>query len=119
MMQRRQFVSTVAAGSALGSLGLISGCATTMAGGSGGATAAKYTRLFSEGKVRVTLIEPNAQFVSCPISNLVIGGIKQMADITIPYENLEKRHGVKIVRDRATAIDADKRLVKLAGGGEI
>lgn len=130
MMQRRQFVSTVAAGSALGSLVLISGCATTMAGGSGphvvvigggygGATAAKYTRLFSEGKVRVTLIEPNAQFVSCPISNLVIGGIKQMADITIPYENLEKRHGVKIVRDRATAIDADKRLVKLAGGGEI
>jgi len=130
MMQRRQFVSTVAAGSALGSLGLISGCATPMAGGSGphvvvigggygGATAAKYTRLFSEGKVRVTLIEPNAQFVSCPISNLVIGGIKQMADITIPYENLEKRHGVKIVRDRATAIDADKRVVKLAGGGEI
>lgn len=130
MMQRRQFVSTVAAGSALGSLGLISGCATPMAGGSGphvvvigggygGATAAKYTRLFSEGKVRVTLIEPNVQFVSCPISNLVIGGIKQMADITIPYENLEKRHGVKIVRDRATAIDADKRMVKLAGGGEI
>ncbi|MDT7928068.1 NAD(P)/FAD-dependent oxidoreductase [Tepidimonas sp.] len=129
-MQRRQFVSTVAAGSALGSLGLISGCATPMAGGSGphvvvvgggygGATAAKYTRLFSEGKVRVTLIEPNAQFYSCPISNLVVGGIKQMADITIPYENLEKRHGVKIVRDRATAIDADKRVVKLAGGGEI
>ena len=130
MMQRRQFVSTVAAGSALGSLGLISGCATPMAGGSGphvvvigggygGATAAKYTRLFSEGKVRVTLIEPNAQFISCPISNLVIGGIKQMADITVPYENLEKRHGVKIVRDRATAIDPDKRVVKLAGGSEI
>ncbi len=130
MMQRRQFVSTVAAGSALGSLGLISGCATPMAGGSGphvvvigggygGATAAKYTRLFSEGKVRVTLIEPNAQFISCPISNLVIGGIKQMADITVPYENLEKRHGVKIVRDRATAIDPAKRVVKLAGGSEI
>ncbi|WP_299020395.1 NAD(P)/FAD-dependent oxidoreductase [uncultured Tepidimonas sp.] len=129
-MQRRQFVSTVAAGSALGSLGLISGCATPMAGGSGphvvvigggygGATAAKYTRLFSEGKVRVTLIEPNAQFISCPISNLVIGGIKQMADITVPYENLEKRHGVKIVRDRATAIDPAKRVVKLAGGSEI
>jgi sulfide dehydrogenase [flavocytochrome c] flavoprotein subunit len=130
MMQRRQFVSTVAAGSALGSLGLLSGCATPMAGGSGphvvvigggygGATAAKYTRLFSEGKVRVTLIEPNAQFISCPISNLVIGGIKQMADITVPYDNLEKRHGVKIVRDRATSIDPAKRVVKLAGGSEI
>ncbi|MDM7464169.1 MAG: NAD(P)/FAD-dependent oxidoreductase [Tepidimonas taiwanensis] len=129
-MQRRHFVQTVAAGSALGSLGLLGGCASTTAGGSGphvvvigggygGATAAKYTRLFSEGKVRVTLIEPNAQFISCPISNLVIGGIKQIADITIPYDNLEKRHGVKIVRDRATAIDPDKRVVKLAGGGEI
>ena len=130
MMQRRQFVSTVAAGSALGSLGLISGCATTMAGGSGphvvvigggygGATAAKYLRMFSEGKVRVTLVEPNASFVSCPISNLVIGGVKQMSDITVPYDNLEKRHGVRIVRDRATAIDPDKRVVKLAGGSEL
>ncbi|TCS97293.1 sulfide dehydrogenase (flavocytochrome c) flavoprotein subunit [Tepidimonas ignava] len=129
MMQRRQFVSTVAAGSALGSLGLLSGCATTgsasgphvivIGGGYAGATAAKYTRLFSEGKVQVTLIEPNANFISCPISNLVIGGIKKIEDITIPYDNLEKRHGVKIVRDRATAIDPDKRVVKLASGGEL
>lgn len=127
-MQRRHFVHTVAAGSALGSLGLLGGCATVggsgphvvvIGGGYAGATAAKYTRLFSDGKVRVTLIEPNASFISCPISNLVIGGVKQMADITVPYDNLEKRHGVKIVRDRATAIDPEKRLVKLAGGGEI
>ncbi|MDW8335689.1 MAG: NAD(P)/FAD-dependent oxidoreductase [Tepidimonas sp.] len=128
-MQRRQFVSTVAAGSALGSLGLLSGCATpgggsgpqvvVIGGGYGGATAAKYTRLFSEGKVQVTLIEPNPAFVSCPISNLVIGGIKQMSDITVPYDNLEKRHGVKIIRDRATAVDPDKRIVRLAGGGEV
>ncbi|MCS6811145.1 MAG: NAD(P)/FAD-dependent oxidoreductase [Tepidimonas sp.] len=128
-MQRRQFVSTVAAGSALGSLGLLSGCATpgggsgpqvvVIGGGYGGATAAKYTRLFSEGKVQVTLIEPNPAFVSCPISNLVIGGIKQMSDITVPYDNLEKRHGVKVIRDRATAVDPDKRIVRLAGGGEV
>jgi NADPH-dependent 2,4-dienoyl-CoA reductase/sulfur reductase-like enzyme len=129
MMQRRQFVQTLAAGSAVGSLGLLGGCASTahgsgphvvvIGGGYAGATAAKYTRLFSEGKVRVTLIEPNAQFVSCPISNLVVGGIKKIEDITIPYDNLEKRHGVQIVRDRATAIDAEKRIVKLASGSEI
>ncbi|WP_334134254.1 NAD(P)/FAD-dependent oxidoreductase [Tepidimonas sp.] len=128
-MQRRHFVHSVAVGSALGSLGLLGGCASVasgsgphvvvIGGGYGGATAAKYTRLFSEGKVRVTLIEPNPAFVSCPISNLVIGGLKKIEDVTIPYENLEKRHGVKIVRDRATAIDPDKRIVKLAGGGEI
>ena len=130
MMQRRQFVSTVAAGSALGTLGLLSGCATPMVSGSGphvvvigggygGATAAKYIRLFSEGKVQVTLVEPNEAFVSCPISNLVIGGLKQISDITIPYDNLAKRHGVKVVRDRATAVDPDKRTVKLAGGAEL
>jgi len=128
-MQRRQFVQTLGAGSALGAAGLMSGCATTggasvgkvvvIGGGYGGATAAKYLRLFSEGTVDVTLVEPNAAFVSCPMSNLVIGGYKTIADITTPYDNLEKRHGVKLVKDMVTAIDAEKKVVKLAGGGEL
>ncbi len=128
-MQRRQFVQTLAAGSALGSLGLVTGCASTgggsgphvvvVGGGYGGATAAKYTRLFSEGKVRVTLIEPNPAFISCPISNLVIQGSKTIADITTPYDGLSKNHGVKIVRDMVASIDPDKRMVKLASGGEL
>ena len=40
-----------------------------------------------------------------------------MADITTPYDNLSRRHGVKMVRDRVSAIDADKRQVRLASGG--
>ena len=129
-MQRRQFVQTLGAGSALGAAGLVAGCATpaggarmgkvvVIGGGYGGATAAKYLRLFSEGAVDVTLVEPNAAFVSCPISNLVIGGYKTMADITTPYDNLQKRHGVKLVKDMVTAIDTEKKVVKLAGGGEL
>ena len=31
----------------------------------------------------------NRNFISCPISNLVIGGHKQMADITRGYEGLK------------------------------
>ncbi|HEX5784884.1 MAG TPA: NAD(P)/FAD-dependent oxidoreductase [Burkholderiaceae bacterium] len=129
-MQRRQFVQTLGAGSALGTVGLMSGCATTgsgpsigrvvvIGGGYGGATAAKYLRLFSEGSVDVTLVEPNEAFVSCPMSNLVLGGYKTMADITTPYDNLQRRHGVKRVKDRVSAIDAEKKVVKLAGGGEL
>ncbi len=129
-MKRRQFVQTLGAGSALGAAALMSGCATTgggasigkvvvIGGGYGGATAAKYLRLFSEGTVDVTLVEPNAAFVSCPISNLVVGGYKTMADITTPYDNLNKRHGVKLVKDMVTAIDPDKKVVKLASGGEL
>ena len=129
-MKRRQFVQTLGAGSALGAAALMSGCATTgcgasigkvvvIGGGYAGATAAKYLRLFSEGTVDVTLVEPNAAFVSCPISNLVVGGYKTMADITTPYDNLSKRHGVKLVKDMVTAIDPDKKVVKLASGGEL
>ena len=125
-MDRRQFIRAGSAASAATALGLTAGCASTgsaagakvvvVGGGYGGATAAKYIRMWSEGRIEVTLVEPNDSFVSCPLSNLVLGGSKQMADITTPYDNLTRRHGVKIPRDRATAIDADKRQVRLAGG---
>lgn len=124
-MQRRHFLQT---GSALGAVGLMSGCATVggkgpkvvvIGGGYAGATAAKYIRMWSDYGIQVTLVEPNPSFISCPISNLVIGGSKTMADITTPYDNLVKRHGVQMVQDRATSIDADKRVVKLAGGAEL
>ena len=128
-MFRRQFVKTVGAGSVIVSAGWLSGCATTggsngpkvvvVGGGFGGATAAKYVRMWSDYSINVTLVEPNASFVSCPISNLVLGGVKTMADITTPYDNLAKRHGVNVVRDMVTTIDAEKRVVKLASGGEI
>ena len=63
--------------------------------------------------------EKNSKNISCPISNLVLGGSKTMADITTPYDNLVKRHGVNLVRDRVTRIDPDKRTVRLAGGAEL
>lgn len=125
-MQRRSFLSSSAGLALLG----LSACATTGAipskakvvvigGGYGGATAAKYVRLLSDYKIDVVLIEPNAAFVSCPISNLVVGGSKQIADITTPYTALSRRHGVTVVRDTASAIDTAARTVRLAGGASI
>jgi sulfide dehydrogenase [flavocytochrome c] flavoprotein subunit len=127
-MLRRQFIQSAGAGSTLGAMGLLAGCATpggsgpkvvVVGGGYGGATAAKYVRMWSDYGIHVTLIEPNASFISCPISNLVLGGSKTMADITTPYDNLRSRHGVTLVRDMVTSIDAEKRMVKLAGGSEL
>jgi len=124
-MQRRHLLQT---GSALGALGLISGCASSAAkgphvvvigAGYAGATAAKYIRLWSDYGIRVTLVEPNPAFVSCPLSNLVLGGSKTMADITTPYDNLVKRHGVQWVQDRVSRIDAERRTVTLASGSEL
>jgi hypothetical protein len=55
-------------------------------GGYGGATAAKYMRMLSERRISVVLVEPNADFVSCPLSNLVVGGSRQLSDITSGYD---------------------------------
>jgi len=128
-MKRRQFIQTASASSAFSAMGLMAGCASiggsngpkvvVVGGGYGGATAAKYVRMWSDYGIQVTLIEPNASFISCPISNLVIGGSKTMADITTSYDNLAKRHGVNLVKDYVTQIDPEKRVVKLAGGSEV
>ncbi|MBE7366786.1 NAD(P)/FAD-dependent oxidoreductase [Ramlibacter pallidus] len=124
-MQRRSFLQS---SSALGLLGL-AGCATTgvpsraqvvvIGGGYGGATAAKYVRLLSDHKVNVVLIEPNEAFVSCPMSNLVIGGSRQIAEITTPYTGLARTHGVQVVRDMAASVDTQRKVVTLARGGTI
>lgn len=125
-MQRRRLLAGMVAGGALG----LAGCGTmgssaskakvvVVGGGWGGSTVSKYIRVFSDGEIDVTMVEPNRAFVSCPISNLVIAGMKNMSDITTPYSGLSGTHGVKIVHDTVTAVDAEKKMVKLAGGGEL
>ncbi len=121
---RRDLLKLSAAGIAVGSLGA---CATTpgskgkvvvVGGGWGGATAAKYTRMWSAGSIDVTLVEPNRTFVSCPISNLVLGGSRRIEELTMSYDGLRK-HGVNVVHDTVVAIDADKKQVRLASGGTL
>jgi sulfide dehydrogenase [flavocytochrome c] flavoprotein chain len=88
-------------------------------GGYGGATAAKYVRLLSQYKIDVVLVEPDAAFVSCPLSNLVVGGARSLSDITRPYASLGAKHGVRVVHDMVASIDATQRIAVLASGGEI
>lgn len=86
--------------------------------GYGGATAARYAALWGGDAVDVTLVERDSAFISCPLSNLVIGGSKSMADITQRYDALGRR-GVRLIHDSAIAVDADRRRVKLARGPEL
>ena len=85
-------------------------------GGYGGATAAKYIRLLSKQRIEVTLVEPEQNFISCPLSNLVIGGSRSLTDLSRPYNTLTKQHGITHARDMAVAVDPIARTVKLAGG---
>jgi NADH dehydrogenase FAD-containing subunit len=75
--------------------------------------------MLSNYKISVVLVEPNNTFISCPMSNLVLGGSKTMAQITTPYTALSSKHGVSLVHDLVTAIDPAKKTVSLKNGGTI
>jgi sulfide dehydrogenase [flavocytochrome c] flavoprotein chain len=127
-MNRRTTLKTIAATSMASSL---AACATNgvttppflghvviVGGGFGGATAAKYLRLWGEGKIAVTMIERQAAFISCPMSNLVIGGSRKIEALTSGYDGLTKL-GVTVIQDEVTGVDSMKRSVTLAGGKTI
>ena len=86
-------------------------------GGYAGATAARYLRLADPG-LEVVLVEPEAAYVTCPLSNLVLGGSRTLESITVAYERLAAA-GVRLVKDRAVAVDAAARRVRLARGDPI
>ena len=126
MWNRREFLKGAALAGGVVALPGLSGCAmgskarghvVVVGGGFGGATVAKYLRMWSQMGVDVTLVERSPQFISCPISNLVIGGDKQMADITMSYDGLRNTWGVKVLQDTVTAVDAGARKLTLASGG--
>jgi sulfite dehydrogenase len=106
-----------AAGCATPGAGSAKGRVVVIGGGFGGATAAKYIRMWDPA-IDVVLVEREGAFVSCPISNLVLAGFSTMQDITIGYDGL-RRHGVQVVRDDAVAVDSSKRTVRLARGGDL
>jgi NADPH-dependent 2,4-dienoyl-CoA reductase/sulfur reductase-like enzyme len=128
-LSRRDFVKLAGAAAAtgIGLPGFLGGCATTaesekrvgrvvvVGGGYGGATASKYIRIWSERQIDVVLVEPNPQFVSCPLSNLVLGGSRTIESLTLSRDML-RNYGVRLVRDEATVIDIEKKRVHLKGG---
>jgi sulfite dehydrogenase len=122
-LSRRRLGQVLGAGATLSLLGA---CATpsqpvaqkklgrvlVVGGGYGGATAAKYLKHWGGSSVEVVLIERSAQFVSCPLSNLVIGGSRRIEDLTMGYQGLRER-GVLVLNDEVTSIDTAKKRVVL------
>jgi sulfide dehydrogenase [flavocytochrome c] flavoprotein subunit len=86
-----------------------------LGGGWGGATAAKYIKL-EDPSVDVVLVERQEKFISCPVSNWVIGGFRKMSDITLGYEHLAKNYGVKILTTEARELDVEGKKLKTDAG---
>lgn len=127
---RRNFLKVAAAAPAAGlGLGVIGtaqkatagghggGHVVVIGGGFGGATAAKYVRKFDDS-IKVTLIEGNKEYTTCPGSNWVIAGERDLSSITFNYDGL-KKHGVEVINDWVTGIDASAKTVKLKGGDSV
>ncbi len=119
---RREFIATGAAAFfsmpalAQGEIMPARGKRVVVAGGGwGGCTTAKYIRR-QDPSIEVVLIEPQAVFRSCPISNWVIGGLKSMDDITLGYDGLASR-GVTLLRGRVTGVDTAARTVTVGDQG--
>lgn len=117
-MDRRTFIGTAGALAASALVGArpahaAAGRVVVVGGGFAGATAAKYIRLWSPD-IHVTLVERNAELISCPMSNRVLAGTAELTDLTRGYAGLE-RHGVEVVRGEVTGIDPGAGRVSLAG----
>lgn len=95
--------------------------ATTLArvvvvgGGFGGATCAKYLRL-ADPSLKVTLVTPQPQFITCPFSNAALVGLRSLASLTYTYQQLREGYGVQIVHAQAQELDPTTRRLTLSDG---
>ena len=82
-------------------------------GGVGGATTAKYLKLFNPA-LKVTVIEKNRTYVRPYGSSEVLNQHVRMDDLNVSYDALKDTYGVNFVFDTVTGFDPVKRTVSTA-----
>jgi len=85
-------------------------------GGIGGASAAKYLRIIDKN-VKITLIEPNKEYIFCPGSNEILNETATLEELTVNYETLKNRYAVNVITDWADDIDYAGKRVKTRNSG--
>jgi sulfide dehydrogenase [flavocytochrome c] flavoprotein chain len=108
--------ATILGAGSFGTFAIAQGAAKVVivGGGAGGASVAHALKL-GEPKLDVTLIEVSPRFTTCFFSNLYLGGFRSFESITHNWDGLRKL-GVKVVREWASDVDTEKRIVKTTRG---
>ena len=127
-MERRRFLQNIGA-TAVGFSLLNSAMAGQMAasaaavgkvvvvgGGMAGTSVAKYLRFWGGAGVDVTLVEPNATYISNIFSNMVLTGERSLSQLSFNYSILKSKYGVKVQNSSVTSIDPVGKKVTLSGG---
>jgi len=120
-MRRRQFLGASAA--------TLAGCVSfggndvvprvlVIGAGFGGATCAKYLAT-GDPDIQVVLVDRVQEFVSCPMSNLVLSGSRSMAELTQPLDGLKKKYRIDVLWGEAVAVDPSRKVVRFGRGSEL
>jgi sulfide dehydrogenase [flavocytochrome c] flavoprotein chain len=121
-MRRRTFLHLTTGAAGGGLVRLASGApagkfrarVVVVGGGFAGATCALALRHL-DSSIEVTLVDPQQRYVTCPMSNSVLAGLRDIASISVERRGLSQA-GIRHVRDRVSAVDTHRRHVRLAGG---
>lgn len=122
---RRQFIKLMAATGAMAALAPVAsyskrsstGRVIIVGGGFGGSTCAKYLHRF-DPNLDITMIEPAQRFVTCPFSNLVLGGERELISISHGYQSQRKR-GITVIHTVVKEIDTSSKKVMIRNGKTI
>jgi sulfide dehydrogenase [flavocytochrome c] flavoprotein chain len=90
------------------------GRVVVIGGGFGGAACARALKR-AQANLQVILIEPNAIFTSCPFSNAVIAGLREIDAQQFGYDRL-RAEGVTVIGQAVTTIEPQLRSVITADG---
>lgn len=90
------------------------GRVVVVGGGFGGAACARALKR-AQANLQVILIEPNAVFTSCPFSNEVIAGLRDIEAQQFGYDRLGAE-GVTVINQAVTTIEPQLRSVVTADG---
>lgn len=91
-----------------------SGRIVVVGGGFGGAACARALKR-ARDDLHIILIEPNAVFTSCPFSNAVIAGLREIEAQQFGYDKIAA-DGVTLIAQAVTMIEPERRSVMTADG---
>ncbi|MBW5436785.1 cytochrome C [Bradyrhizobium canariense] len=90
------------------------GRVVVVGGGFGGAACARALKR-AQANLQIILIEPNAVFTSCPFSNEVIAGLRDIESQQFGYDKVAAE-GVTVISQAVTTIEPQLRSVVTADG---